>query len=38
MPEGICVRCGQRFFGWAVETNPFLVCDICGGEIIVEEE
>ena len=37
MPVGICQKCGQVFFGWALVQDGLDHCDICGGEIKLEE-
>ena len=38
MPKGICQKCGQEFFGWVLQEDGILVCDLCGGEIVLMEE
>ncbi len=31
-PEGICLRCGTKYYGWALEQPQESRC-VCGGKI-----
>ena len=35
IPEGKCLNCGARYYGWALENEEPQTCTQCdGGEII----
>jgi hypothetical protein len=34
MPEGICLKCGKTYAGWALNQREHLICH-CGGNIEV---
>ncbi len=37
MPKAICKKCGQVYYGWALENPEHQECE-CGGELRVEKE
>jgi DNA-directed RNA polymerase subunit RPC12/RpoP len=38
MIEGICPKCGRRFYGWALVQPPNQSCPKCGVGLLITED
>jgi len=34
-PEGICIKCGARYVGWALADPGHRTCRVCDGEVTI---
>lgn len=37
MPEGVCLRCGKKWYGWSLLEPKGRICT-CGGVILLAKE
>lgn len=35
IPQGKCLKCGERYYGWALKDPKYRICEKCGGEIVL---
>lgn len=38
MFKGTCPKCGQKYYGWALQDEKHRICDHCGGRLRVTQE
>jgi len=38
MLKGICPKCGQEYYGWALQDEEHRLCHQCGGKLHVTQE
>jgi DNA-directed RNA polymerase subunit RPC12/RpoP len=38
MLKGSCVKCGRKYYGWALQGEEYRVCNQCGGKLHVTQK